>query len=114
MTPTSTLFTPDTWTVAVGDSGERTTVVYDPASTPDAKTVIIFGHGASSHMAHNTVTGLCAALRDAGVHTVRYNFLYTEQKKGPPDRMPKLLLCLAAVAQSVQERLSPHRLLAGG
>ncbi len=114
MAPPSMLFTPATWTVAVGDTGERTTVVYDPASTSDADTVIIFGHGASSHLAHQTVTSLCAALREAGVHTVRYNFLYTEQKKGPPDRMPKLLLCLAAVAQSVQERLNPRRLLAGG
>jgi uncharacterized protein len=115
MTSNSPQLTPATWTVAVGDQDRQTTTVaFDPAPAPISDAVIIFGHGASSHLAHKTVLGLCAALRDAGLHTVRYNFLYTEHKTGPPDRMPKLILCLAAVAQSVQERLNLSLLFAGG
>ena len=103
-----------TWTVPVGDGSARTTAVFDPAPSPRGRAVIVFGHGASSHLGHRTVTGLCDALRGIGLHTVRYNFLYTEQKKGPPDRMPKLIACLEAVARSVQERMQPDLLLAGG
>jgi predicted alpha/beta-hydrolase family hydrolase len=102
------------WSVPVTPSGETTTVAFDPSPHPLDDAVIVFGHGASTDLDHATVTNLAATLRAAGLHTARFNFVYMEAKKGPPDRMPKLMDCYSAVIQSVRERAEPGRLLAGG
>jgi uncharacterized protein len=49
-----------------------------------------------------------------GLDVVRFNFLYREREKAPPDRMPRLMECFAAVVASARERLQPARLFIGG
>lgn len=102
------------WTVQTEFEGASTTAVYDPAPEPRGDSVIVFGHGASAGKDHATIVNLTTELRARGIHTVRFNFLYMEAKKGPPDRMPKLTATFAAVLQSVREKFAPSRLLAGG
>ena len=102
------------WSVAVAPDLGTTTVAFDPAPRPVGDVVIAFGHGASTDLDHATVTSLAGALRAAGIHTARFNFLYMEARKGPPDRMPKLEACYSAVIQSIRERAQPGLLLAGG
>ena len=60
------------------------------------------------------MVGLAAEFGSRGLSVVRFNFLYTEKKKGPPDRMPRLMECYAAVVAKVREEVSPAHLFIGG
>lgn len=99
------------WTVPVGDA--TTSALLDTGGAP-AGDAILLGHGASSHMEHRTVASLAGEFVRRGFDVVRFNFLYTEQKRSPPDRMPRLTECYAAVAEDARRRLQPRRLFLGG
>jgi predicted alpha/beta-hydrolase family hydrolase len=75
---------------------------------------IVLGHGASTNMEHRSMQSRAEAFTKVGLNVVRFNFLYTELKKGPPDRMPKLVECFKAVADRARAELSPKRLFLGG
>ena len=100
------------WTVQVGE--EVTTALFEAAEEPLGESVVVLGHGASTHMEHRTMVNLAREFRARGLHVIRFNFLYTEKKKGPPDRMPRLTECFAAVVAAARERVQPRRLLLGG
>jgi len=99
------------WTVTVADA--TTSAVLDTGGAPGGDAVIL-AHGASSNMEHRTVASLAGEFVRRGFDVVRFNFLYTEQKRSPPDRMPRLTECYAAVAEEVRRRLQPRRLFPGG
>jgi predicted alpha/beta-hydrolase family hydrolase len=101
------------WKVKVGEEDE-TSVLFEAAEAPPGGTVLILGHGASTHMEHRTMESLARAFLARGLSVARFNFLYTEKKKGPPDRMPRLMECYGAVVDSVRERVRPERLIIGG
>lgn len=103
---------PILWTVAVGD--EKTSALFERVPTPTGNTVIVLGHGAGSHREHRTVSNLSAQFLGRGFHVVRFNFLYSEMKKGPPDRMPRLMECFSAVVERVRQETCPDRLVIGG
>ena len=102
---------PITWAVPVGD--QTTSALLDRAEG-EIKSVIILGHGASTNMEHRTMQNLASTFTSIGMNVVRFNFLYTELKKGPPDRMPKLVECFKAVADRARTELKPDRLFLGG
>ncbi len=101
-----------TWTVPVGE-GATTTMVWEPANQP-SRTVFVCAHGAGGNMADRSVLAITAALRERGIATVRFNFLYTEQKQKRPDPMPRLLTCFEAVVSHVRNELAPATLILGG
>lgn len=100
------------WTVAVGD--ETTSAVVDRPETGGKVRAIVLGHGASTNMEHRTMERLTRTLVAAGLHVVRFNFLYSERKRSPPDRMPRLMECFRAVAERTRTELEPEVLLLGG
>jgi hypothetical protein len=100
------------WTVPVGD--DKTSALVDRPEQPGRNFVAVLGHGASTNMEHRTMANLAGALLGAGLHVVRFNFLYTEQKRNPPDRMPRLMECFRAVVERVREDLGSDRLILGG
>ena len=100
------------WKVDVGP--EETTAVFEAAVAPASGATLILGHGAGGDMDFHTILSLAAELRRRGVSVVRFNFLYTEKKKGPPDRMPRLMECFASVAAKLRAEAPPERLLIGG
>jgi predicted alpha/beta-hydrolase family hydrolase len=100
------------WTVAVGE-GAATSVIWEPAARPSGA-VFVCAHGAGGHMADRSVLAMTAALRDRGVGTIRFNFLYREKKQGRPDPMPRLLACFDAVVAHVRAELAPAILILGG
>lgn len=57
---------------------------------------------------------LAAALRVRGFDVVRFNFLYREQGRRAPDRMPLVEACLQAVVEDVRARVAVRPLLIGG
>ena len=100
------------WHVKIGE--EETSALLQRAERPQAGSVLVLGHGASTNMEHRTMEKLAAAFLAQGLSVVRFNFLYTEKKKGPPDRMPRLMECYAAVVEKVRQELTPDHLFIGG
>ena len=101
-----------TWQVEVG--AEPVTAAWDPPSGDDAGVVFICAHGAGGQMNDRAILAVTRALRDRGIGTVRFNFLYRERRSSRPDPMPKLLECWAAVVASVRARMRPRTLVLGG
>ena len=101
-----------TWQVEVG--AEPVTAAWDPPAGDDAGVVYICAHGAGGQMNDRAILAVTRALRDRGIGTVRFNFLYRERRSSRPDPMPKLLECWAAVVASVRARLTPRTLVLGG
>jgi predicted alpha/beta-hydrolase family hydrolase len=104
--------TPQTWTLSVGDAGS-TTAIWEPAAA-SAGPVFICAHGAGGHMGDRSSLAVTAALRERGIGTVRFNFLYTARGQKRPDPIPRLLECLAAVVDRVRDELHPPVLILGG
>ena len=102
---------PLTWRVAVG--GDEVSAVYDATDHTDAP-VFVCAHGAGGHLGDRGVVTTAAVLREHGLHTVRFNFLYRERRIGRPDPMPRLTACIAAVVDRVRGELDPRRLIIGG
>jgi predicted alpha/beta-hydrolase family hydrolase len=100
------------WSVKVGE--EETSALVLRARQPLAASVLVLGHGASTNMEHATMKNLAASFLERGLSVVRFNFLYTEKQKGPPDRMPRLMECYAAVVEKVRQGLTPDHLFLGG
>ena len=66
-------------------------------------------------MNHPSMLKLSEVLRGSGFDVVRFNFLYREKGAGPPDRMPKLQLCMKSVAEKAREYTgSGKKLIIGG
>jgi predicted alpha/beta-hydrolase family hydrolase len=95
-------------TIAVGS--EQTSV--ETEGSGDVH--IILAHGAGGSMNAKTILRLKDELLSSGYAVTRFNFLYKEQGKGMPDRMPKLMECYRAVADHVRETALPGKLVCGG
>ena len=100
------------WRVPVGS--EHTTAVFDPATADGGGAVFVCAHGAGGNMSDRAMLQVTRALRERGIHIVRFNFLYTEKKSGRPDPMPKLEECTTAVVDRVRAELAPEKLIIGG
>jgi len=88
--------------------------VFEPAVAP-GKALFVAGHGAGSHMNHPGMLKLSEVLRGRGFDVVRFNFLYREKGAGPPDRMPKLQMCMKSVIEKArQHTASGKKLIIGG
>ena len=74
------------WCVPVEDG--EVTAVFDPCPN-EAAPVFVFAHGAGGNLADRGVVATARTLREHGLHTVRYNFLYRERKIARPDPMPR-------------------------
>jgi predicted alpha/beta-hydrolase family hydrolase len=99
------------WRVTVGEEG--TSALFEPA-TDVSGDVLVLAHGAGGNMEHRHMGALAAEFARRGLHVVRFNFLYRELGQGPPDRMPRLMECYAAVVRRVREEVRPRRLFIGG
>lgn len=104
--------TTEHWRVKIGE--EETSALLQYAGRPLDGSVLVLGHGASTNMEHRTMENLATEFLKHGLSVVRFNFLYTEKKKGPPDRMPRLMECFAAVVEKVRQELTLEHLFMGG
>ncbi len=107
-----TLERTELWTVKVGE--EQTSALWEDAAEGARHGTVVLAHGASTHREHPRIASLAAAFRARGLAVVRLNFLYAERGHGPPDRMPRLMECYAAVTEQVRRRTGPGRLIIGG
>jgi len=95
--------------------GEETSAVIEPAVETPGKALFVAGHGAGSHMNHHSMLKLSEVLRPRGFDVVRFDFLYREKGRGPPDRMPKLQACMKSVIEKARAHAGPgKKIIIGG
>lgn len=101
------------WKVPVGSS--EVSAAYDaPAAGSERQTVFVCAHGAGGNISDRSTLASAKAMQKHGIGVVRFNFLYKENKRGAPDKMPKLMDTFAAVVAHVRKEFMPARLIIGG
>src|SRR2546430_16977260 len=73
------------------------------ARPPNARGLLVLGHGAGAGMAHPFLAKLAADLAGVGMATLRYQFPYIEERRRVPDK-PELLIATvdAAVRKAIE------------
>jgi predicted alpha/beta-hydrolase family hydrolase len=80
----------------------------------EADTLVVLAHGAGAGMDARHMLRLTNLLQACGASVARFNFLYKEQGKGIPDKMPLLMETYAAVAYHLRADYSPKKLICAG
>ena len=94
-------------------SSEHVTALVYPASPSKRVGLrLILAHGAGSNQLSPAMTRTATALSARGFETVTFNFLYSEKKKGAPDKSDKLEACWRRVIETFSE--PDRRLVIGG
>jgi len=84
------------------------------ARPPNARGLLVLGHGAGAGMAHPFLAKLAADLAGVGMATLRYQFPYIEERRRVPDK-PELLIATVDAAVRKAIEVAPRLpLLAGG
>lgn len=98
-------------------SGQRTTALLYPATTETQRPgTLILAHGAGAPQLHPFMVSFAHALSERGLDVLTFNFLYTEQRRKVPDRMPQLVACYRAVIETARADIpsARERLFIGG
>ena len=85
------------------DDAKTTALVYPAPAPTERPAVLILAHGAGSDQRHPFMSSFARALSARGLDVVTFNFLYSEQKRRVPDRMPQLVSCYRAVITAVRQ-----------
>jgi uncharacterized protein len=102
------------------NAGGRTTGLIYPAratSSPLARSdALLLAHGAGAGQRHPFMVAFARGLSERGIDVMTFNFLYTDQKRRVPDRLPQLVACYRAVIAAARDQIpSAHeRLFIGG
>ena len=100
-----------TITIEIAGHGRVSGLLHKPAS---ARACYVLAHGAGAGMAHPFMTAVAEGLASRGIATLRYQFLYMEQKSKRPDP-PKLAQAAVRAAVAQAQLLMPKLpLFAGG
>lgn len=102
---------PQSWRVPVDNT--EISAAFDPCPNESAP-VFVCAHGAGGNLADRGVMTTARTMREYGLHTVRFNFVYREKKISRPDPMPKLTICAAAVIEHARRELGPRQMIIGG
>lgn len=95
--------------VEVGDGGRTTALIYPSATQLRRPATLLLAHGAGAPQTHPFMTSFARALSERGLDVVTFNFLYTEQKRKAPDRMPSLVQCFRAVIDAARREIASAR-----
>lgn len=99
------------FTLSATKSETITAELYKPAA---AKCVYVLAHGAGANMHHAFMKELAAELAPWRIATLRYNFLYTEQKKKRPDFPAVAHQAVAAAIEKAHALFPALPVIAGG
>ncbi len=99
------------YTLKVNESDTVSAEVLTPAHP---KAVYAFAHGAGAGMNHAFMKELSMELANHQIATLRYNFLYMEQKKKRPDFPPVAHRAVAAAIHKAKELFPDQPLYVGG
>ncbi len=107
---------PDELSIDLGAGAVVTALAYEPEEFRGAPAAsLILAHGAGAGQRSPFMVGFARALAARGLGIVTFNFLYTEQRRRTPDRLPALQECFRAVIAAVNTRAAaPATLFIGG
>lgn len=107
---------PETISVAVGDFGTVTALLYAAAKSKRAGITIVLGHGAGGNQLSGFMVLFAKGLAARGLDAMTFNFLYSERGRGAPDHKTKLESCYNAVIDSARKhrKLKSNRVAIGG
>jgi uncharacterized protein len=97
--------------------GQYTTgIIYPAQGVPRIASTLILAHGAGAPQQHPFMVTFSRGLSERGLDLVTFNFLYAEQRRKVPDRMPQLVACYRAVIDAARAELpsARERLFIGG
>jgi uncharacterized protein len=95
---------------ATSSKGEVSALLMRP---DDATHLLVLGHGASSNMRTPLLTTIAEKLADAGIATFRYNFPYSENKRGR-DPNPVCVATIRSAVAAAHKAAPDLPLFAGG
>jgi uncharacterized protein len=104
-------FETELYTLAINKTETISAEVYTPAQV---KAIYVFAHGAGTNMHHAFMKELAGELAHHQIATLRYNFLYSEQKKKRPDFPAIAHQAVAAAIAKAHELFPLLPLFAGG
>ena len=96
--------------LATSSKGEVSALLMRPE---DATHLLVLGHGASSNMRTPLLTTIAEHLADKKIATFRYNFPYSENKRGR-DPNPVCVATIRSAVKAANEAAPDLTLLAGG
>lgn len=79
-----------------------------------SRRTVIMAHGAGGNMSSKLLVEMEQRLVKQSMTVVRFNFLYTEQKRRAPDRRPLLEACWHSVAEWAGREIEPDAVFLGG
>jgi predicted alpha/beta-hydrolase family hydrolase len=93
-----------------------TAIIYEAQAPARRPASLVLAHGAGAGQRHPFMVGFARALSERGLDVVTFNFLYTDQGRRMPDRMPQLVACYRAVMAASREHVAGarERLFIGG
>jgi uncharacterized protein len=96
---------PDRYQVAITASEHVTAIAY-PASAPNrAGICLMLAHGAGGDQTSSFMVRFAGDLAARGLDTITFNFLYSERRRGVPDRNDRLEACYRRVIDAYQDGL---------
>lgn len=96
--------------VATPEKGEVSALLLRPQS---ASHLLVLGHGASSNMRAPMLQTIAERLAEQGIATFRYNFPYSENKRGR-DSNPVCIETIRSAVRAAHEAAPDLPILAGG
>lgn len=97
--------------LATEEKGEVSALLVDP---PDASTLLVLGHAASSDIHHRSMVKIASSLAQEGVATLRYNFPYMEQGGRRVDSRSVCYATVRAAVDHARGLIPKMKLFAGG
>jgi len=92
----------------------KETLSAETTSPENPKAIFVFAHGAGAGMNHSFMKELATELGSVEIATLRFNFLYMEQKKKRPDFPAVAHKAIAAAIEKAHELFPTTPLFAGG
>jgi predicted alpha/beta-hydrolase family hydrolase len=102
---------PEPLTIAVADTQTVSALLQAP---PKARACYVLAHGAGAGMTHPFMSAIADGLAERGIATLRYQFLYMEQRSRRPDPPKVAHAAVRAAVGEARRRMRGVPLFAGG
>jgi predicted alpha/beta-hydrolase family hydrolase len=91
-------------------TGQHTTALLYAAQVGARRpATLVLAHGAGAPQQHPFMVSFARALSERGLDVMTFNFLYAEQRRKVPDRMPQLVACYRAAIDAARAHLDSAR-----
>ena len=107
---------PQSVSLELRDRQHTTLLVYSAQAPTGRPATLILAHGAGAPQRHPFMVSFARGLSERGIDLLTFDFLYMEQHRKVPDRMPQLVACYLAAIDFAREQIESarDRLFIGG